>query len=336
MKIKQGIWHRIKRKLTFANVIVTIGITTAIIYTFSYLFPMTDNAFVVNNVRPVAAQVKGYVTNIYVKNGDYVKKGDKLFTVFDKPYAYNVEQLEADLSASRAKLVVLQKTLDRDRSLSSSHREIYKKLEQDDEKYDAAYKINAVSLMTLQNSQQETKTAKANFDASNKQIEIDVENINVQKQEIASTTAKLNIAKVDLDLTNVYAENNGIIQNMYLSVGTPVNVNQPLFSFVDTDEVFFQANFNETDLRDVRKGSKVLIYPRMYLWRKIFHGEVVSDYWGANRQMTDSRSQIQNVTNENQWVLLPQRMPVQIKVLDPDPKYPLRIGTSAYVYVQTN
>lgn len=44
---------------------------------------------------------------------------------------------------------------------------------------------------------------------------------------------------------------------------------------------------------------------------------------------------MQNVTNENQWVLLPQRMPVQIKIMDPDPKYPLRVGTSAYVYIQT-
>jgi multidrug resistance efflux pump len=219
--------------------------------------------------------------------------------------------------------------------VSQNQREIYTRLAQDDDKYQKAYKINAVSLMTLQNSEQETKGAKASLAASQKQIEIDQSSIQTQKKEIASLEAKLKNAQVDLDLTTVYAENDGIIQNFFLSVGTPVNVNQPLFSFIDTSEVYFQANFNETDLRKVHKGSKVLIMPRTYFAQKIFHGVVVSDYWSANRQLTDNRSQIQNVTNENQWVLLPQRLPVQIKVLDLDDKYPLRVGTSAYVYIET-
>lgn len=327
--------RRLKRNITFANSVIFIGAITALLYIFSYLFPVTDNAFVVNNVRPVAALVKGYVTNVYIKNGDNVKKGQKLFTVFDKPYRYTVEQYEADLAAAKSKLNTLQKTLERDEQVSQNQREIYTRLAQDDDKYQKAYKINAVSLMTLQNSEQETKGAKASLAASQKQIEIDQSSIQTQKKEIASLEAKLKNAQVDLDLTTVYAENDGIIQNFYLSVGTPVNVNQPLFSFIDTSEVYFQANFNETDLRKVHKGSKVLIMPRTYFAQKIFHGVVVSDYWSANRQLTDNRSQIQNVTNENQWVLLPQRLPVQIKVLDLDDKYPLRVGTSAYVYIET-
>lgn len=333
--MRLSLLRRLKRNITFANSVIFIGAITALLYIFSYLFPVTDNAFVVNNVRPVAALVKGYVTNVYIKNGDNVKKGQKLFTVFDKPYLYTVEQYEADLAAAKSKLNTLQKTLERDEQVSQNQREIYTRLAQDDDKYQKAYKINAVSLMTLQNSEQETKGAKASLAASQKQIEIDQSSIQTQKKEIASLEAKLKNAKVDLDLTTVYAENDGIIQNFFLSIGTPVNVNQPLFSFIDTSEVYFQANFNETDLRKVHKGSKVLIMPRTYFAQKIFHGVVVSDYWSANRQITDSRSQIQNVTNENQWVLLPQRLPVQIKVLDLDDKYPLRVGTSAYVYIET-
>lgn len=333
--MRSSLLRRLKRNITFANSVIFIGAITALLYIFSYLFPVTDNAFVVNNVRPVAALVKGYVTNVYIKNGDNVKKGQKLFTVFDKPYRYTVEQYEADLAAAKSKLNTLQKTLERDEQVSQNQREIYTRLAQDDDKYQKAYKINAVSLMTLQNSEQETKGAKASLAASQKQIEIDQSSIQTQKKEIASLEAKLKNAQVDLDLTTVYAENDGIIQNFFLSVGTPVNVNQPLFSFIDTSEVYFQANFNETDLRKVHKGSKVLIMPRTYFAQKIFHGVVVSDYWSANRQLTDNRSQMQNVTNENQWVLLPQRLPVQIKVLDLDDKYPLRVGTSAYVYIET-
>ena len=325
----------VKRQITFANSVIFVGAITALLYIFSYCFPVTDNAFVANNIRPVAALVKGYVTNVYVKNGDYAKKGQKLFSIFDKPYVYAVEQDTANLAASKSKLLSLQKTLERDQQVSKNLQDTYTRLAQDDDKYQQAYKINAVSLMTFQNSQQETKAAAASLAASKKQIEIDQANLTTQENEILALSAKLKNSQVDLDLTHVYAENDGIIQNFYLSLGTPVNVNQPLFSFVDNDEVYFQANFNETDLRDVHKGSKVLIFPRTYLGQKMFHGVVVSDYWGANRQLTDTRSQMQMVQNENQWVLLPQRLPVQIKVIDLDPKYPLRVGTSAYVYIKS-
>ena len=325
----------VKKNFTFANIVILIGVISTLIYVFSYLFPVTDNAFVVNNVRPVASLVKGYVTNTYIKNGQKVKKGDLLFTVFDKQYAYLVDQMTADVAEAKSNLEALQKTLEKDTQLSKQEHDNYIKLAQDDEKYQKGYKIETISLKELQNSQQETSGAKAKWSASQKQVEIDQKNIEKQRHSIVSLQAKLNNAKVDLELTKVKAEADGIIQNFFLSVGTPFNVNEPLFSFIDTDEVFLQAIFNETDLADVHEGSDVYIFPRIYLGRKMFHGVVVSDYWAANRQNTDQRSQIQNVTNENEWVLLPQRMPVQIRVTDADdPKYPLRPGLSAYIYIK--
>lgn len=330
MKIKEILKHN----FTFANVVILFGLCTTFVYVFSYLFPVTDNSFVVNNVRPVASLVKGYVTNTYVKNGQKVKKGELLFTVFDKQYQYTVEQYKADLLEAKSELEVLNKTLDKDIKLSNNYKDTYIRLAQDDEKYKLAYKIEAVSLKQLQNSEQETKSAKSTWEASQNQVEITQKLIAKQGHVVSRLEAKLRNAEVDLELTKVYAETDGIIQNFYLSKGTPVNVNEPLFSFINTDEIFFQANFNETDLADVHEGSEVYIFPRIYLGRKIFHGVVVSDYWAANRQLTDPRTQMQNVTNENEWVLLPQRLPVQIKVTDPDPKYPLRAGISAYIYIK--
>ncbi|ARB93753.1 HlyD family secretion protein [Legionella longbeachae] len=332
-KIKKR-YTRLKRSITLVNTIIFIGILTTVIYIFSYLFPFTDNAFVVNNVRPVAALTSGYITDLYVQNGDVVKKGQKLFTVFQKPYIYTVEQLTADLASAQAQLAVLKTTYDRDLKLSENEQRNYIKLYQDDQKYRKGYRIKSVSLMTLQNSQQETQAAKDKWQAALKQLEIDKNQIEVQGNEIKSIYARLKNAKVNLELTNVYAQGNGIIQNLFFTIGTPVNINQPLFSLVDTDNVYIQANFNETDLRDVRKGSKVLIFPRMYLSRKVFHGVVESDYWSANRQLVDNRTQLQNVVNENQWILLPQRLPVIIRITDLDPHYPLRVGTSAYVYIK--
>ncbi len=323
----------LKKWITLVNVIIFIGILTALIYIFSFLFPFTDNAFVVNNVQPVAALTSGYITELYVKNGDVVHKGQKLFTVFKKPYVYAVEQLGADIGVANAQLQALYTTHERDFKLSTTQQQMYIKIKQDHEKYSRGYQNKSVSRITLDNSQQETKAAHDKWLAAQKQLEIDLHQISAQKQEIKSLEARLKNAQVNLYLTDVYAQGNGIIQNLFFTVGTPINVNQPLFSLVDTDNVYIQANFNETDLADVHQGAKVTIFPRMYLGRKRFHGVIESDYWSANRQLVDNRTQLQNVTNENQWVLLPQRLPVIIRVLDSDPHFPLRVGTSAYVYI---
>lgn len=228
LHVKQG-FVRLKRWFTLANIIILIGILTTLIYIFSYLFPFTDNAFVVNNVRPVAALANGYITNLYVKNGDVVKKGQKLFTVFQKPYIYAVEQLSADLAGAEAQLAALKSTYERDLKLSENEQKNYIKLKQDDQKYTKGYALKSVSLITLQNSQQETKAAKYRWDAALKQLEIVQHQIKAQENEIKSLHARLKNAKVNLEQTEVYAQNNGIIQNLFFSIGTPVNINQPLF-----------------------------------------------------------------------------------------------------------
>lgn len=325
--------RRLKHQMTLANVIIFIGLLTTFIYIFSYLFPFTDNAFVINNIRPVAALANGYITDLYVHNGDVVKKGQKLFTVFKEPYIYALEQLTADLASAQAKLSALKATYERDLKLSGNEQRTFVRLNQDDQKYIKGYRQRTVSLMTMQNSQQETKAAKDRWEAALKQVEIVQHQITAQEEEIKSLSARLKNARINLEQTDVFAQNDGVIQNLFFAIGTPVNINQPLFSLVETERTYIQANFNETDLRAVRKGAKVSIYPRMFLGRKVFHGVVVSDYWSANRQLVDTRTQLQNVVNENQWVLLPQRLPVLIQITDIDPHYPLRLGTSAYVYI---
>ena len=123
---------------------------------------------------------------------------------------------------------------------------------------------------------------------------------------------------------------------MYVSVYTPIKIHQPVFSFIDTSNYYIQANFNETDLRNVRPGQTVYIWLRMYYFNKLFKGKIVNTLWAAERQNTAIRSQIQKVRNENEWLLLPQRFPIQIKILNPDPKYPLHPGASAYAYIATH
>lgn len=324
-----------KRKFPF--VFVSILIIGLLFYEFSYYFPFTNNAFVVANIRPVAANVNGYITHIFVKNEEYVKKGAPLFTVFKAPYALAYKKARSEVAEEKARLIVLMKQVEKTQFIVKSQHAIYQKLHFEYVHNRSALNDHAVSQITVNTLLNQNNAAMNKLDALKKELELNRQKIIVQKMRINALIAVMDNAKVDLDETTVYAKNNGVIQNMFVALGAPVEIRKPLFSFVDTDEMFVQANFNETDLRRVQAGNKVTIRPRIYAGTKHYEGVVVSKNWAASRQITDLRSQQQIVTNnEDNWFLLPQRFPVQIKIINYDPiHYPLSIGASAYVYIHT-
>ena len=322
-------------KFNLPTIIIAIALIIGFFHLFSYLFPFTDNAFVATNVQTVAADIEGYVTNIYVKNGQRVKKNDPLVKVFEKPYYLSYQKAKANYEEALVTINVIEEQLQKNQHLLAAKKATLAKI-----KYEYGLKSNpavkrSVSVLEIKTLNYDIQSLTNTLQSLHGEVAINQQQIIQQQKKVKSLKAELANSKVNLQLTTVKAGSDGIIDNMYLSVGTPVQRHRPLFSFINTDEWYIQANLNETDLRYVRPGDKVLIILRMYYFQKIFHGVIVNHLWAANRQITSLRTQQQTVTNNNQWLNLPQRFPLQIKILDPDPKYPLNPGASAYVYIRT-
>lgn len=60
----------------------------------------TDDAQIEKNMNPIIPRVTGYVTKVYIKDNDFVKKGDTLFTIDNKDYLVKVEDAKAALLAA--------------------------------------------------------------------------------------------------------------------------------------------------------------------------------------------------------------------------------------------
>ncbi len=94
--------------------------------------------------------------------------------------------------------------------------------------------------------------------------------------------ATLAAARLDLQYTKVYAPANGQITHLSMRPGDVVTANQPLFALVSEAEFWVDANFRETEIKDIHVGKQADIEVDMYPG-KHFHGVVESISGGSGR-----------------------------------------------------
>lgn len=325
-----------KNEINLPVIVVITGMIILIYHIFSYLIPVTNNAFVVTNITPIAADVSGYVTQVYVKNGQTVKKGEPLIEVYPEPYQLAYEYARSKYEESIENLRVIEKKTQKTSDLLKAALLEYEKEKLEYQLKNAPGVRQAIPSLEVRLLNYRMQTVEKKKDALKKQIDIEDQQMLSQQKQVNALKAAMDNAWVNLKLTIVRAPTDGIVDNLYISTGTPIKIRTPIFSFIDTSTWWVQANFDETDLRHIRPGDEAYIMLRMYYFSKIFHGRVVNTVWASDRQHTNQRTQLQKVTNQNEWLLIPQRLPLQIQILDPDPNYPLQPGASAYVYLKAH
>ena len=72
-------------------------------YAHSLAHEETDDAQIEKNMNPIIPKVSGYIQKVYVKDNDFVKKGDTLFTIDKRDYQIKIEEANASLVAAQAK-----------------------------------------------------------------------------------------------------------------------------------------------------------------------------------------------------------------------------------------
>src|SRR5436190_17829654 len=75
-------------------------------YIHSQSHETTDDAQVAKKMNPIIPRVSGYVTKVFVKDNDFVKKGDTLFVIDSNDYLVKAEEAKANLAAAENSLEV--------------------------------------------------------------------------------------------------------------------------------------------------------------------------------------------------------------------------------------
>jgi membrane fusion protein, multidrug efflux system len=157
----------------------------------------------------------------------------------------------------------------------------------------------------------------------------------VKQAEARLEAAKRDLTQAQLDLRycDVVAEIDGVVTRRNVNPGNNVQVGEGLMAIRSLRDVWVDANFKETQLRDLRIGQPVDLYLDMYGDRQPFKGRVVGFTMGTGSTL--ALLPAQNATGN--FIKVVQRLPVRIEVEDYDPdKRPLFIGTSVIPYVYLN
>ena len=154
----------------------------------------------------------------------------------------------------------------------------------------------------------------------------------VKQAEAKLEAAKRDLALAELDLRycDVVAEIDGVVTRRNVNPGNDIQVGQSLMAIRSLGEIWIDANFKETQLRDLRIGQAADLYVDMYGGRQVFKGRIAGFTMGTGSTL--ALLPPQNATGN--FVKIVQRLPVRIELegYDPD-KTPLFIGTSVVPYV---
>ena len=157
----------------------------------------------------------------------------------------------------------------------------------------------------------------------------------VKQAEAKLETANRDLVQAELNLRycDIVAEIDGVVTRRNVNPGNTVQVGQSLMAIRSPREIWVDANFKETQLRDLRIGQPVDLYVDMYGDRHVFKGRVSGFTIGTGSTL--ALLPPENATGN--FIKVVQRLPVRIELEGYDPNQnTLFIGTSVVPYVYVN
>jgi membrane fusion protein (multidrug efflux system) len=295
--------------------------------------PSTDNAYVGANIVQIAPQVTGPLLKLYVDNFDTVQKGDPLFEIDPATFQADLDHAISQLDVAKQNVEALKKEIAAAQAAVEQRQSEVKLALQTDARVQELVRRKQLAAADGDKSTRDVHvTGAALLEANNKlqQLIATLGDPGIGNAEVRSAEARLAQAKLNLGYTHVVAPSNGFIVNLTARVGSMVQSNVVLFSIVDSSQWWVDANYKETELERIRPGQAAEVVVDIYP-DHIFKGYVDNISRGSGAAF--SIFPAENATGN--WVKVTQRFPVRVYIENPDPNFPLRIGASSTVTIDT-
>ena len=330
--------QKTKRKKAFGIFFFILIITTALtaLYWFFFLkdYQSTEDAYVNGNQIVISSQVAGNVRQINVENMDFVHAGDVLLELDDTDYQLSFSQAQNTLASAVRQISQLGYTVKQLEATVQANQTALTKAQGDLARREQLGKNGAIDKESLQHAREAVMTAEANLKAVKNQLAANkslLMNVPLKEQpEIQKAISSVKQAWLNLQRTKITSPIDGYVARRSTQVGQKVAVGSALMAVIANDQMWVDANFKETQLKDMRIGQPVKLSFDLYGHDVKFDGKIEGIEMGTGSAF--SVLPAQNATGN--WIKVVQRVPVRIS-LDPQQitRYPLRIGLSTLVEV---
>jgi membrane fusion protein (multidrug efflux system) len=329
------------KKWGFRVVVVTV-VVAAVIYGIVYFIhslshERTDDAYVAGTIVPIAAEVKGKVTKVYIDSNQYVDAGKPLLEIYQQDYLNHFDESSHSLLRLNSEESELQAVIiEKEKGLIRARANLDVAVNEEDlalkelQRYEKLLKKEAVS----QNEYDQFKSRwlvavarKKAADATVSEAEVALQSAKTkattQSFKIKEAQSIKNLTQLDLTRTIVTAPISGRIAMKNVDPGKYIMPGQALLAIVKED-IWIIANFKETQITKMTVGQPVEIKVDAYPSIK-FKGHVDSLQPGTGAVF--SLLPPENATGY--FVKVVQRVPVKI-IIDSnfDSQHPLWPGLS--------
>ena len=297
----------------------------------------TDNAYVGGNLVSLSSQVIGNVQEIRADETQLVQAGQTVI---------KLDAVDADIVLSQA-----------DARLGAAVRQQRQRYA-DVAQYDATITLRKLQLKDAEDDLARRKPLASDHTVSGEEVDHARQAVENARAAMAVATkqaeaAQAGVAGVPVTLhpavqaakadyvqawlavrrNTIVAPVTGYVAKRSVQVGARATPGTPLLSIVPLDQLWVDANFKESELRNIRVGQPAKVEADMYGSKVEFHGKVMGLSAGTGSAF--SLLPAQNASGN--WIKVVQRLPVRI-ALDPKElaQHPLRIGLSTTVTVDVS
>lgn len=351
---------RKKNLFLFTLIVLAIAAVTLWLYVTQWRYQVsTEDAYVSGNQVQINAQISGTVTAIGVNDTDMVKAGQTLVALDQADNGLALETAKAQLRTAIRQYKTQTATIQQaDVNISQAQtamNEVQSQIESakiallaaqsDYQRRAALMASQAVSQEEVQHAADTVKKAQAQLDAAvakqatarsavvTAEAQRNVTVANLGKNDVLSqpavqtAIANIQTAWLNLNRTQIVAPIDGQIAKRGVQLGQKISAGTPLMVIVPLHDLWVDANFKESQIKDIHLGQAVNLTSDIYGKEVIYHGKVIGLSAGTGSAF--SVLPAQNATGN--WIKVTQRLPVRIALDSKElQQHPLRVGLSMH------
>jgi len=352
--------------LLTATVVLAAAGAFAVKYWDYITNPWTRDGQVRANVIQVAPRVSGTITNLPIRDNQFVRAGELLFEIDPRTFQANLDQARANYDQTKDDIAALEQQVEAAKASVSQYESAITQA-QSVVKASAANLVDAkASYERAVNVVKEGAMSQQRFDDLTAQYDVAIANkeqaeaqlLGAQstllqaKAALAQAQANLGApgdenaqlrgakaavddAELNLEFTRVTASVDGYVTNLTLRLGSQAVANQPALALVDVNSYWIDAYFRESFVGRFRPGDRAVVTLMSYPDTPI-EARVDSIGWGiAQQDGSTSFDLLPTISPTFEWIRLAQRVPVRVHIEAVPDGIDLRVGTTASVLVMT-